>query len=262
MAAEQPPPALKKVALLQGASGSFVGFSGDGSALVTAGGKDARVWDARTFKPRTEPLAHQGRVVFVSIDRGGGIVATGAGKAAVIWDAGMFARLVVVGKCLPDTERRSLDTFDLNMQGAKAVCFNRDGSKLLVAGEWGIQLWDVATDKLVGDALRAQMRSPAHDVLLSPDASLALIAPNTDDSGLWHVASGKQLLCLRGVPTADEAYGIAMKRITDVPVIAMTPSGTFVAASFNGSGLKDVWEMGGTKELKGHTTDTNNGKPE
>jgi len=54
-------------------------FSPDGARAVTASvNKTARVWDARSGKPLTEPRAHQGHVMVATFSPDGGASTAGA----------------------------------------------------------------------------------------------------------------------------------------------------------------------------------------
>src|SRR5688500_6169425 len=76
-----------RLARLKGSSGAVVAFSADGTRILTAGGAEARVWDAQTFKPVTEPLKHDQELKSAVISADGRRVVTAAGTEAVVWDS-------------------------------------------------------------------------------------------------------------------------------------------------------------------------------
>ncbi|HZK81604.1 MAG TPA: hypothetical protein VFC46_11065 [Humisphaera sp.] len=70
------------LARLDGCGGAFVAFSRDGSRVVTADEKDARVWDARTFEPLTPALHHGARLTVAALCDNGRVALTCGG-----WEA-------------------------------------------------------------------------------------------------------------------------------------------------------------------------------
>src|SRR5688500_6671639 len=59
------------------------------SRILTAGGTEARVWDARTFRPLTDSLKYgPGQpVALAALDPAGRLVLTAAGGEAWVWDS-------------------------------------------------------------------------------------------------------------------------------------------------------------------------------
>src|SRR5688500_8357349 len=58
-AAADPPGGARLIAKLPGRAGTDVAFSRDGKRLLAAGGDEARVWNAETYEPVTDPLKHK-----------------------------------------------------------------------------------------------------------------------------------------------------------------------------------------------------------
>lgn len=138
-AGRERPAGARPLARLPGPTGTDVAFSGDGKRLLTAGGNEARVWDAETFTPLTEPLKHGDALARAALSPDGRLVVTAAGDDARLWDAD-------AGK-----PRHTLQ------HGAevRAAAFSPDGSRLLTAGGPTIRLWDCQTGR--------QVRASEHD---------------------------------------------------------------------------------------------------
>jgi WD40 repeat protein len=86
------------LAKLAGPSGTDVQFSRDGKFILAAGGNEARVWDAETFKPVTGPLKHGPgeKVVRAAFSSDGRRVLTAAGGKSRLWDRATGRELRVV----------------------------------------------------------------------------------------------------------------------------------------------------------------------
>ena len=87
-AAADPPAGPRLLANLPGPAGTAAPFSRDGKRLLTAGGDEARVWDAEEYKPVTEPLKHGSAIRSAAFSPDGARLVTAADDgAARIWDA-------------------------------------------------------------------------------------------------------------------------------------------------------------------------------
>lgn len=76
------------IAVLKGSGGLNARFSADGKLLLTSGEWSARLWDARTFRPVTEPLMQRGPItVAVLSEDAGKILTAGKDGSARVWDA-------------------------------------------------------------------------------------------------------------------------------------------------------------------------------
>jgi WD40 repeat protein len=79
----------RPLAKLPGPAGTAVAFSRDGKLILTAGGDEARVWDAETFTPLTGPLKHKdgAKLFLAALSPDGKLVLTVAGSETWLWDA-------------------------------------------------------------------------------------------------------------------------------------------------------------------------------
>jgi WD40 repeat protein len=85
--ATKPQWSARIVAQLHGSSGQFVAFSRDQAAILTGGKDQVRVWDAKTFQPRIEPIKCPSFLRTTGFLDGAKKVFTVAGKSARVWDA-------------------------------------------------------------------------------------------------------------------------------------------------------------------------------
>src|SRR5207247_5128947 len=84
VAVDAPAPNSHLLAKLPGPCDVDVQFSRGGRFIVTAGGNEARVWDAQTLRPIAHPLKHDDLVAIRVSDRGNVLLTVGAG--ARLWD--------------------------------------------------------------------------------------------------------------------------------------------------------------------------------
>jgi len=116
------------VARLNGCGGTCVSFSHDGSRILTAGKDAARVWDARTFRPLSEPLKHGSEILTADLNPDGTRVITTGGHVARVWDVKTNKRLF------------EIDTSDFVCSAA----LSPDGSKLITGGSHdNATIWDL-----------------------------------------------------------------------------------------------------------------------
>jgi WD40 repeat protein len=154
----------RPLAKLAGPAGTDVAFSRDGKLILTAGGDSARVWDARTFEPRTPPLTHRRAVSSASLSVSGKWAVTTAGAEAVLWEAQGGRRVRTLGHQgkVHDAAIRSDDTM------LATAC--SDGSA---------RLWDVATGRLVAEL---KHEGAVGTVSFSPDGKRLLTSALDKDA--------------------------------------------------------------------------------
>jgi WD40 repeat protein len=114
--------------------GTVLQFSGDGKRLLVVEGAEARVWDATTFKPLTEPLRHGDLIWSARLSANGERILTATGSQVWIWD-------VQTGKRILALEQPGK---------VRSVVFSPDGTKVLASGTDKIaRVWEIATGKLL-----------------------------------------------------------------------------------------------------------------
>jgi hypothetical protein len=140
---------------------SHARFSPDGGKVVTVSAdSNARLWDARTGRPLSDPLAHGGEIFSIEFSPDGRRVLTASqDKTAVVWD-------------VADGRKEAV------LQHAAAVFaarFSADGRQIVTGSEDGkARLWDTATGYPVASPL--EHGDPVEDVAFSPDGAWLAVA--------------------------------------------------------------------------------------
>jgi WD40 repeat protein len=131
-------------------------FSADGATLLTSGAdQTARLWDTAVGKPLGAPLPHAAEVRVGAFGPDGRTIATATPTEICLWERGP-GKLAV---------RKLAGYVPLSADGAL-------GAMHRPAPESIIQLWDFATGKPLGPAVRET--SAVRSVLLSPDRRVFL----------------------------------------------------------------------------------------
>ena len=147
------PPAPQPLAKLPGPTGTDVAFSRDGQLLLTAGGDEARVWDAQTYKPLTKPLKHEHgqKLYLAALSSEGKLALTVAGNDAWLWDVATSRRLSV-----------------LRHKGkVRSASFSPDGSRVITAADDKVaRVWDAGAGRSLFDLPH---RLPVVFAAFSPD---------------------------------------------------------------------------------------------
>jgi WD40 repeat protein len=130
------PKRVKPIARLEGSSGLISVYSDGGTAILTAGGTQARAWDAKTLKPLTDPLKHETPLRSAAISADGRQVITVGGHVATLWE---------VNKREPVRVFKHADrVFDAQ--------FSRDGKRIATAClDRHARVYDAATGDLLAD---------------------------------------------------------------------------------------------------------------
>ena len=215
-AAADPSRGARLLAKLPGPAGTAAAYSRDGKLLLTAGGHEARVWDAESYKPLAPPLGH-GKLrplSDASISSDGKTVATAADGEVVLWSAGTGQRLATISHAA---------------SGRLRPVFSPDGAKLLTIvspPEWTkeppeaarddrlAKVWDVQTGKLL-----FEMEHPwfvGYGCFGPGGDRLATFAASKEDTwvgtaALWDAGTGRRIRSVRAVdgsrPVAFSADG-------------------------------------------------------
>ncbi|HEX7941662.1 MAG TPA: WD40 repeat domain-containing protein [Gemmatimonadaceae bacterium] len=154
-------------------------FSLDGTRVVTASEDEtARVWDAATGKPLTDPLVHHDQVVSAAFSRDGRHVVTASwDQTAQVWDATTGRPIIV----------------PLAHQGrVVSVALSPDGERVVTASDdKTAQVWNAATGQLITRLL--EHRATVCSAAFSPDGKRVVTASHDKTARVWDAATGKPL---------------------------------------------------------------------
>jgi WD40 repeat protein len=123
-----------------------------------------------------------------------------------------------------------------------ALQFSPDGANLVTAGTGGVIVWNAHRD---GKVVQRLTSSWTGDAVFNRSGDRLLIRNDTDESGVWDVRTGSQLLALR--PSHPQRFPATFNRsgkpIKEIPAAAFSPDGRRVAAGFASDGYTAVWEV-------------------
>ncbi|HWE95494.1 MAG TPA: WD40 repeat domain-containing protein [Tepidisphaeraceae bacterium] len=178
--ADAPQDVSRQVIRLVGSSGLCASFSSDGTRILTAGNDEARVWDAKTFKPVIEPIRHKD-IHFAALSPDGKEVVTCGVGSARLWDAKTGKELV------PPLKHE----VPVNEDGVVSMAaFSPDGSRLTTAcGDGKVRIWDAGTGRELVEAIDIR-RGAVLSVAFSPDGT-KILSVTDGTSQLWDASTGK-----------------------------------------------------------------------
>jgi WD40 repeat protein len=218
-----------------------VAWSRDGRRLVTssysqegARGRTVRVWDAAAGKVLAEFRATgiprtvvRGIFGAVALSPDGSLVAFDDYPVRVGKEVTGRVRILRVAG---GDERQAWPTDGL----VRAVVFSADNRLVAAYHRNGrVRVWEAATGRPLHDApLQGPAQSPG-DLAFSPDGRL-LAAVDRERVKLWHVASGQELLLLRGAPPRSWDPGFS-------PKVAWSADGRRLAAT-NWDASVSLWD--------------------
>ncbi len=154
-------------------------FSPDGRRVFAIADTAARVWDAETGAPLTEPFAHEAPLKHHGgFNRDGGKVVTpSADQTAIVWDVGG-------GAARATTSWSASDRLTL-------LTSSPDGRRLagLLMTNQSVQVWDAVTGQIVGRPMRHS--NLVMTIQFSPDGRRLLTACRDGRARIWDASSGE-----------------------------------------------------------------------
>ncbi|MFE1442191.1 CHAT domain-containing protein [Streptomyces sp. NPDC058739] len=149
-----------------------LGFSPDGTRLVSQGRKGATVWDAETGESVLHVTLLQ-RVTAAAFSRDGGRIATGTYDTAYVWDAETAEEL-----------------FRTEQHAVKAMTFSPDGNRLVIADRLGLHAWNLSTELKTFEDRRSSLESIAY----SPDSKRFAAGSRDGTALLWTSGEVEELV--------------------------------------------------------------------
>ena len=201
----------------------FVGFSDDGTRLVTLAHDTPTVWDlasggaVRCIARGEGERGHEGKIERAAFDaEGGRLVTAGTDGTARIW------KVERGGAGLTCTQAGVLDA---HLESVNHARFSLDGSRLVTVSDDGLALlWDPGEAEVLCQ-LRGH-RGPVVDVWMSPDGTSFVTADANGSALVWRLTDGQRIQSLHAG--------------TDTARVAFSPGGTTIATAATGGGVR-VW---------------------
>jgi WD40 repeat protein len=222
-----------------------VSFSPDGKTIAASCFGGVGLWDmAASNRLVEEPLSlKKGAVVRVCYSPDGKKIAAGYVGGVALWD--VAARKQVV--CTPLSVRNGLVLSVSFSPDSKTIAAGYSSSDLAAAGS-GVELWDVASCKRLGESPLSVREGFIRSVSFGTDGNIiaaGYAAPDLLDGGgvvLWDVAARKRLVA--------EPLGV---REGGVESVSISPDGKTIAAGYdsvsrNGGGVA-LWDVKTGKRL-------------
>ena len=177
-------------------------FNPDGRQLLTAHGKDAKLWEAKTGRLKATLIGHEKDITSATFSPDGGKVATGSEDGTVkLWDAtnGRAAATLVVWRVKKIPRYRTFSKA-LQVPVDVYVKFSPDGRRVLTNTYWegsSAKLWNAETGnmqtELGGHTTKVGYQTETAGVSsagFSPDGRF-IVTESIDMVRLWEAATGQ-----------------------------------------------------------------------
>jgi WD40 repeat protein/tetratricopeptide (TPR) repeat protein len=267
-------------------------FSSDGTRVVTASGREARVWDLAAGRAVTPPLQHEGDVRRVALGPDDRQLLTVSDEpnvetAAVIGAAsvGLSLSPVAPGPLLaaralservPDTVRRwdaatgaPLGAPLPHDEGSGFPTWSPDGKRFVTVARGGARVWEGDSGRLHGPVLYHP--SPIDEAVFSPEGRRLLTRDREGEVRLWETDTGR-LQTVLGKPgwrprfspdgrclftDTAEGQGQLWDTATGQPLSPPLPHGRWADAAFTPDGRRLL--TAGANDAR--VWDARNGRP-
>jgi WD40 repeat protein len=207
-------------------SGRLAQLSPDGKRILTVSGDSARVWDAQSRQPLTEPLKHDNMLISAQFSENGQRIVTASYDNTVrVWNAQTGQPLtnplkqdnfVKSVQFSPDGERivtasvgnparvwevrsgRQLMEFGHHNSTVNEAQFSPDGRRIVTAASDGtVRVWDAQSGQPLTD-LQHGSHVFADSAQFSPDGNSIVTVSQDGTARVWDAQDGKQLTQLSG----------------------------------------------------------------
>ena len=164
---------------LEGLHPLHADWSPDGARVATASAdKTARLWDARTGRPVTDPLPHGDLVSWIRFSPDGKLMATACKDGKVrLWSA---------------EDGRPAGPILNHDDWVNSVEFSPDGARLVSASDDATaRVWEISSGRLVGEPIRHARW--VRYACFSPEGKRILTASQDSTARIWDAATGQPL---------------------------------------------------------------------
>jgi WD40 repeat protein len=152
-------------------------FSPDGKRIVTASeDKTARIWDAQTGQPLSEPMKHDDWVWSAQFSPDGKRIVTASNdNTARIWDAQTAKPL----------------TEPMKQDNSRSAQFSPDGKRIVTVSGVTARIWDAQTGQPLTEPMEHD--NSVMSAQFSPDGKRIVTASNDNTARIWDAQTGKPL---------------------------------------------------------------------
>jgi WD40 repeat protein/serine/threonine protein kinase len=217
---------LPTLILKHGGTVACAQFSPDAKRIVTASAdKTARVWDAQTGLPLTEPLKHDGTVSSAEFSpEGNRVVTASADKTARVWDA-------QTGQPLTEPLKHG--------GTVSSAQFSPEGTRIATASEDGTaRVWDAQTGQPLGEPLKHA--GGVISAEFSPEGKRIVTASRDGTARVWDAQTGQPLATPPILATGRVEYP-GGRDAGFVSSARFSPDGKRIVTASN-SGRVRVWD--------------------
>jgi WD40 repeat protein len=188
-------------------------FSSDGKRIVTVSTNTARVWDAQTGQPLTEPMKHDDDVDMAQFSPDGKRIVTVSTNTARVWDA-------QTGQPLTEPMK--------HISGVNSAQFSPDGKRIVTAS-WDrtARVWDAQTGQPLTEPMKHNLR--VNSAQFSPDGKRIVTASWDHTARVWDAQTGQPL-------------SEPLKHNDDVDLAQFSPDGKQIATASD-DGPWRVWDI-------------------
>jgi WD40 repeat protein/predicted Ser/Thr protein kinase len=213
------------------------GLSPDMQSLVICRENVARVWEASSGKPISEPMLHESTVSGALFDPGGRRVLTYAGNQARVWEASTGNP---VSEPMRHEGRVAWAEFSPDGQSVLTVATDAatDSAVPVLGSDTGkaVRAWEAATGKPIGPSVQhSEEVKPFADALTLSSDGRWLLTCSGNAAQLWEAATGRPV-------------GLPMRHDSEVSSAALSRDNRWAATGSDDKTVR-LWEAGTGKPV-------------